>query len=128
MTRRILNELKFPDQLSHVADYASMHHEKLDGSGYPLGLKGDDIPLQARIISVADIFEALTAKDRPYRRPMKLSRALNILDFMVKDGHLDGDILKAFVDSRAMASYVSEDLNSEQIDIDLLEAEERRKV
>ncbi len=121
MTRRILNELKFPDHLAHVSDYASMHHEKLDGSGYPQGLRGEDIPLQARIISVADIFEALTAKDRPYRRPMKLSRALNILDFMVKDGHIDGDILKSFVESSALTRYVKEGLNPEQIDIDLTE-------
>jgi len=118
MTRRILGELTFPGHLSHVADYASMHHEKLDGSGYPLGLKGDGLPLQARIISVADIFEALTAKDRPYREPMKLSKAMMIMENMTTEGHIDGDVLKVFRMSGAMKLYATEELNQEQVDLD----------
>ena len=107
MTRRILGELTFPDHLSMVGEYACMHHEKLDGSGYPRGLKGDEIPLQARIISVADIFEALTAKDRPYREPMKLSKALQIMEFMVKDGHIDGDVLSVIQKQRRVCVSMS---------------------
>ncbi len=122
MTRRILGELTFPDHLSMVGEYACMHHEKLDGSGYPRGLKGDEIPLQARIISVADIFEALTAKDRPYREPMKLSKALQIMEFMVKDGHIDGDVFLSFRNSGGMRLYVREELNPGQADIELPES------
>jgi HD-GYP domain-containing protein (c-di-GMP phosphodiesterase class II) len=119
MTRKILAELKFPGHLSMVGDYASMHHEKLDGSGYPLGLKSEDIPLQARIISVADIFEALTAKDRPYRQPMKLSKAMSIMGFMIKDGHIDADVFESFKLSGAMKRYTDEELNPEQVDFEL---------
>ncbi|MBF9018226.1 MULTISPECIES: HD domain-containing phosphohydrolase [unclassified Oceanispirochaeta] len=124
MTRNILAELKFPGHLSMVGDYASMHHEKLDGSGYPEGLKGEDIPLQARIISVADIFEALTAKDRPYRQPMKLSKALSIMDFMIKDGHIDADVFTSFKSSGAMKRYADEELNPEQVDLELPDSAE----
>ncbi|MDC7232895.1 MAG: GAF domain-containing protein [Spirochaetales bacterium] len=116
MTAKILAELKFPGHLSRVADYASMHHEKLDGSGYPLGLKGDEIPLQARIITVADIFEALTAPDRPYRQPMQLSKALQIMGFMIKDGHIDADVFASFKSSGAIQRYAEEELNPEQVD------------
>lgn len=119
MTRRILDKLEFPGHLSRVGDYASMHHEKLDGSGYPLGLKAEQIPLQARIITVADIFEALTAPDRPYRQPMKLSKALSIMKFMIKDGHIDAHVFDSFQSSGAMKFYAGERLNPEQVDLDL---------
>ncbi|MDA3958262.1 HD domain-containing phosphohydrolase [Oceanispirochaeta sp.] len=119
MTRQILGELPFPRHLSRIGEFASMHHEKLDGSGYPLGLTADQIPLQARIITVADIFEALTAMDRPYREPMKLSKAMMIMKGMVKDGHIDKDIFDIFIHSGAFTRYVKEELNPEQVDIDL---------
>jgi HD-GYP domain-containing protein (c-di-GMP phosphodiesterase class II) len=119
MTRMILGELSFPRHLSKVGDYASMHHEKLNGTGYPRGLTAEQIPLQARIISVADIFEALTAKDRPYREPMKLSKVLMIMEGMIKDQHIDGDVLYAFRASGALSTYAKEELNQEQVDLDL---------
>jgi HD-GYP domain-containing protein (c-di-GMP phosphodiesterase class II) len=119
MTRQILGELPFPRHLSRIGEFASMHHEKLDGSGYPQGLTADQIPLQARIITVADIFEALTAMDRPYREPMKLSKAMMIMKGMVKDGHIDKDIFDIFIHSGAFTRYVKEELNPEQVDIDL---------
>ena len=115
-TRRILSELQFPKNLSNVIDYASMHHEKLDGSGYPEGLTADQIPLQARIIAVADIFEALTAKDRPYREPMKVSQAINILNSMVKNGQIDRNIVQLLVDGDIIYTYAKNELNEEQID------------
>ncbi|QEN08375.1 HD domain-containing protein [Oceanispirochaeta crateris] len=119
MTFQILEELPFPGHLSRVGDYASMHHEKLDGSGYPRGLKADQIPLQARIITLADIFEALTAMDRPYREPMKLSKALKIMKGMVSEGHLDEDLMDIFLRSGSLTRYATEELNPEQVDMDL---------
>jgi HD-GYP domain-containing protein (c-di-GMP phosphodiesterase class II) len=119
MTLQILEELPFPGHLSRVGDYASMHHEKLDGSGYPRGLKADQIPLQARIITLADIFEALTAMDRPYREPMKLSKALKIMKGMVSEGHLDEDLMDIFLRSGSLTRYATEELNPEQVDMDL---------
>lgn len=116
MSRRILKELPFPKHLANVGVYASMHHEKLDGSGYPDGVSGDLIPLQARIIAVADIFEALTAKDRPYRDPIKLSKAYQIMQLMVKDGHIDGRILQLMAHSGIIYRYATSELTEDQID------------
>ena len=76
---KMLSQLPFSKGLSHVPEYAGGHHEKLNGEGYPQGLTADELPLQSRILAVADVFEALTAPDRPYRPPMKLSQALKIL-------------------------------------------------
>ena len=97
MTKKILQQLTFPKKLLKVPDYAAMHHEKLDGSGYPMGLSGDEIPLQARIIAISDIFEALTARDRPYRKPLKLSKALEIISSMKKSNHIDPDIFDLLI-------------------------------
>ena len=81
--------------------WASEHHEQVNGCGYPLHLKGDDIPREARLLTILDIFEALTASDRPYKKPMSVERSLNILHSMVDEGRIDGDILKKFENSRA---------------------------
>jgi len=116
MTREILKEVPFPKELSRLLEFAVKHHEKLDGSGYPFGLVGDQIPLQARILAIADIFEALTAKDRPYKRPMKLSEAIRILGFMKKDRHIDGDIFDLFIASGLHQEYAQRELIPEQID------------
>ncbi len=117
MTLKITNQLPFPNNLADVPKYASAHHEKLDGSGYPLGLSEKDLPLQSRIIGIADIFEALTAHDRPYKEPMKLSKALRILDFMQKDQHIDAEILKLFIETGIHRAYAQKELGSEQLDI-----------
>ncbi|OEU65937.1 MAG: metal-dependent phosphohydrolase [Desulfovibrio sp. S3730MH75] len=116
ITLEMLSRLPFPKRLNHVPEYAAGHHEKPDGSGYPKGLSGDDLPLQSRIMAVADIFEALTAKDRPYKKPMKLSQAIKILGFMKKDGHIDPDVYQLFLDSELYMKYAKEQLDPSQLD------------
>ncbi len=118
MTLKILSKLPFPSRLAHVPEYAAGHHEKLNGSGYPRGLNEKELPLQSRIMAIADIFEALTAKDRPYKEPMKLSQALKILEYMKKDNHIDTDILDLFFSKRLYYSYAKKEMNPEQIDIE----------
>jgi len=116
MTGKILGELPFPKKLTKVPEYAAGHHEKLDGSGYPLGLKKEDLSLAARIMAVADIFEALTAKDRPYKKPMQLSQAVKILGFMRKDNHIDPDIYDLFLNSGIFMEYAKRELLPWQVD------------
>ncbi|MDY6903219.1 MAG: HD domain-containing phosphohydrolase [Thermodesulfobacteriota bacterium] len=115
MTTRITRELPFPDRLAHVPEFAGSHHEKLDGSGYPRGLSGDDIPIQARIIAIADVFEALTARDRPYKTPMSISQASKILGFMKKDGHIDPDIYDLFMNEKLYQAYSEKELSPDQL-------------
>jgi HD-GYP domain-containing protein (c-di-GMP phosphodiesterase class II) len=116
VTFKMLNELPFPKKHAMVAEYAASHHEKLDGSGYFRHLSNDKLPLQSRIMAVADIFEALTAKDRPYKKPMKLSQALKILSFLKKDGHIDPDIHDLVVGSNLLLEYAKTFMNPDQID------------
>jgi len=116
MTLKILNELTFPQKFSRVPEFAAGHHEKLDGSGYPRNLKGKELALQTRILAVADVFEALTAKDRPYKAPMKLSQAVKILCFMVKDHHIDPAIYDLVLESDIFREYARKHMNPEQID------------
>ncbi len=117
MSIKILNQLPFPKKLANVPVYAGGHHEKLDGSGYPYGLSGDKLPLQARIMAIADVFEALTARDRPYKKPMTLSKAVQILSRMCQDGHIDPDIYNVFINSGLYLEYARKELNPEQVDI-----------
>jgi len=117
VTHKILKGLPFPKKMRHVAAYAAAHHENIDGSGYPFGLKGDEIPLQSRIIAIVDIFEALTAKDRPYKKGKTLSEALRIMEFMVKDNHIDKDLFEFFIKERIYADYAKRELTPQQIDI-----------
>jgi HD-GYP domain-containing protein (c-di-GMP phosphodiesterase class II) len=117
MTLKMLRQLPFPKKLSNVAEYASSHHERLDGSGYPRGLSEDELSLQSKIMAVADIFEALTAKDRPYKKPMKLSQAVKILGFMEKDKHIDPEVLAIFMSKGLHHEYARMQMNPEQIDI-----------
>jgi HD-GYP domain-containing protein (c-di-GMP phosphodiesterase class II) len=116
MTRKMLDALPFPVKLARVPEYASGHHEKLDGSGYPLGLSEKDLPLQSRIMVIADIFEALTAKDRPYKEPMNLSQAIKILGFLKKDKHIDPNIHDLFLERRLFYEYAKKEMAPEQID------------
>jgi len=97
VTHDMLSQLPFPKKSKNVPAYASTHHEKLDGAGYPLGLKADQLPLQSRIIALADVFEALTAKDRPYRAGLTLSEAVKTLQEMVEHNHLDRDLFELFI-------------------------------
>jgi HD-GYP domain-containing protein (c-di-GMP phosphodiesterase class II) len=116
MTLKILNQLPFPSRLSRVPEFAAGHHEKLDGTGYPRGLSAKDLPLQTRILAVADIFEALTAKDRPYKKPMKLSEAVKIMGFMKKDTHIDPDLYDLFINENLHLEYAQKEMNPDQID------------
>ncbi len=116
VTERMLARLPFPRKLADVGKIAAMHHEKLDGSGYPHGLTGEEIPLAARILAVADVFEALTAADRPYKPGKKLSEVMRILGFMVKDNHLDGDLCDLLVASGFVGRYARKYLAERQID------------
>lgn len=118
VTIKMLEKLPFPKKWKNVPTIAGAHHEKLNGKGYPKGLKGDEIPLQARIMALADVFEALTASDRPYKPAKKLSEVIKILNFMVKDNELDGDLVKFFLDQKMHLEYAHRHLNPEQIDVD----------
>lgn len=121
MTIKMLETLPFPNNLKNVPTYAGMHHETIIGTGYPRKLTIDDMPIPARIMAIADIFEALTASDRPYKEAKKLSDAIKILSFMVKDKHIDEDIFKLFLTSGTYKEYALKYLKAEQIDeIDVL--------
>ncbi|MDD3050128.1 MAG: HD domain-containing protein, partial [Candidatus Cloacimonetes bacterium] len=115
-TKEMLAELTFPKKYKNVALYAGAHHEKINGKGYPDGLQGDQLPTQARIIAIADTFEALTAKDRPYKKANSLSTSLKILALMAKDSELDKDILDILLDSGYYLDYAKQFLESSQID------------
>ena len=108
MTQVILDQISFPKSISKVSEYASMHHETLDGKGYHRGLKADDIPLQARIIAFADIIEALTSKERPYRKPLKHKEVIKILEQMTSNNRIDPDIYKLIVDRNIIDIYFKE--------------------
>lgn len=100
-TFAFLNHIPWTGSLASVADIAHAHHEKLDGSGYPFGLVGDAIPIQSRIMTVADIFDALTAGDRPYKRSLGVDKALDILHHEAKTGKVDPVLVDVFVESQA---------------------------
>ncbi|MDH3219298.1 MAG: GAF domain-containing protein [Gammaproteobacteria bacterium] len=115
-TIKMLESLPFPKNLQNVPEYASGHHEKMDGSGYPQGLRREEMSVQARIMAIADIFEALTASDRPYKRGKKLSECLKIMGLMKKEDHIDPDIFDIFIKERVYLDYAKEFLDPEQID------------
>ena len=116
-TRRMLDSLPFPKNLQRVPEIAGSHHERMDGKGYPNGLKRDQMSVQARILGIADIFEALTAADRPYKRCMPLSKALAILKSMSQEGHIDPDLFEVFVAKKLYLDYGRRFLKPEQLDI-----------
>jgi HD-GYP domain-containing protein (c-di-GMP phosphodiesterase class II) len=117
MTYKILSQLPFPKKLRHVPDYASAHHEALDGKGYPLGLSATQLSLQSRILALADVFEALTARDRPYGRVHKgLSAIMKTLETMVKDGHIDPDLFALFQKEGIHLEYAHREMSPEQMD------------
>jgi HD-GYP domain-containing protein (c-di-GMP phosphodiesterase class II) len=118
VTIKMLNALPFPKQLSRVAEIAGGHHEKINGKGYPLGLKGDELTLESRILAVADVFEALTAADRPYKPAKTMTEAMKIIGFMVKDGELDGDLVNFFYEKNLHLEYAKKELKASQIDIE----------
>ena len=117
VTYKMLSLLPFPKKLRQVAHYAAGHHEKIDGTGYPIGLKGDQLSLQSRIIAIADIFEALTAKDRPYKKGKTLAEALKIMKFMVKEQHIDADLYELFIQEKIYSDYAQRELAPQQMDV-----------
>lgn len=112
----MLDALPLPDRLANVPRLAGTHHERMDGKGYPCGLTGGEMSLPERIMAVADVFEALTAVDRPYKRGKTLNEALGIMAGMVRDGHIDGDVFRLFVRSGVYRRYAERFLGPGQQD------------
>ncbi|MBF0195832.1 MAG: GAF domain-containing protein [Magnetococcales bacterium] len=115
-TISMLENLPFPDGLSVVPEYASSHHETMIGTGYPRKLTGGEMSTPAKIMAIADIFEALTASDRPYKLPKTLSQAIKIMGFMKKDSHIDPDLFALFLTSGVYKTYAERFLDPTQID------------
>lgn len=113
---KMLESLPFPKKLKDVPRIAGGHHEKIKGGGYPRNLKGDEISFETRILAIADIFEALTAHDRPYKEPNTLSQSLKILYFMAKDDELDRELVKFFIENKIYLSYIEHNLMPSQMD------------
>ena len=116
VTIKMLESLPYPKHLQNVPEYAGCHHEKMDGTGYPNKLKGNQMSIPARMIAIADIFEALTAGDRPYKKGMTLSQALKILGRMKLEQHIDPDLFDVFIDKKIYLKYAKKHLLEEQID------------
>jgi HD-GYP domain-containing protein (c-di-GMP phosphodiesterase class II) len=115
-TIRMLESLPFPDELKNVPRYASTHHETMKGSGYPRRLPGEALSIPERILAIADIFEALTAVDRPYKKAKPVSEAIDILHKMADDNHIDRDCFELFLKERVYMEYAAQYLAIEQID------------
>ena len=115
-TIRMLEQLPWPKHLTKVPEYAGGHHERMDGKGYPKGLTREQMSVQARMMGIADIFEALTARDRPYKQGMKLSQAMGIMANFRKNGHIDPDLFDVFVKQGVYRRYAEQFLDPTQID------------
>ena len=115
-TIEMLKDLSFPPELSNIIEYAGAHHERVDGKGYPNGLTGDQMSIPAKIMAIADVYEALTARDRPYKEPKKLSQVLSIMRDMKNSGHLDPDLYDLFIKSGVYLDYAQDYISPEQID------------
>ena len=102
--------------LKNVPEFAGGHHEKLDGTGYPKGLKDDEMSVQAKMMAIADIYEALTAADRPYKDGKKLSDAMRIMGFMKKDYEIDEELFEIFVKEGVYKRYAEKYVEKNQID------------
>ena len=116
VTIKMLESLPRPKHLQNVAEFAGGHHERMDGKGYPRGLTREQMSLQARMMGIADIFEALTAKDRPYKQGKTLTESLQILGQFKLGGHIDPDLFDVFVREKVYLNYARQFLDEEQID------------
>ena len=116
VTIKMLEALPWPRHLRKVPEYAGGHHERVDGKGYPRGLRREQMSVQARIMGIADIFEALTAKDRPYKVGKTLTESLHILGRLKIDGHIDTDLFDVFVREKVYLEYAKQFLDPSQID------------
>ena len=112
----MLESLPFPKHLERVPEIAGGHHEKMDGTGYPKRLRGEEMSIPARVMAIADVFEALTAADRPYKAPKKLSDSIKIMASMVDGQHLDPDLFRLFLQSGVYRDYADKYLLPHQID------------
>ena len=117
LSQKILSKLPWPKKLANIPSIAGAHHEKLDGSGYPLHLKKENLNLQARILAIADIFEALSAQDRPYKKPKTLNQTIKVLEQMGQNKLLDSDIIKIFFKSETHLEYAKTYMSPWQMDI-----------
>ena len=115
-TQAMLKRLPFPPHLANVPEIAGNHHEKMDGTGYPNKLRKEDMSLPSRMMGIADIFEALTAADRPYKKPKTLSESIKIMGFMRKDQHIDPELFELFLRSGVYKTYAERFLLPEQVD------------
>jgi HD-GYP domain-containing protein (c-di-GMP phosphodiesterase class II) len=116
VTIKMLESLPWPKHLKNVPEYAGGHHERMDGAGYPRGLRREQMSVQARVMGIADIFEALTAKDRPYKRGKTLTESLSILGKFKENGHIDPDLFDVFVREKVYLQYAQQFLDQDQID------------
>ena len=116
VTIKMLESLPWPKHLKNVAEYAGGHHERMDGKGYPRGLMREQMSVQARVMGIADIFEALTAKDRPYKKGKTLTESLQILGKFKVNGHIDPDLFDIFVRKKVYLRYAEQFLDPDQID------------
>ena len=116
VTIRMLESLPWPKHLQRVPEYAGGHHEKMDGTGYPRGLRADQMSVQARMMAIADIFEALTAKDRPYKTGKSLSESLRILGGFRQRNHIHPDLFDVFVRNKVYLTYADRFMDPAQID------------
>ena len=116
LTIKLLESLPWPRHLKNVPEFAGGHHECMNGKGYPKGLTGEQMSVQARMMGIADIFEALTAKDRPYKKGKTLTESLAILGKMALGGHIDPDLFDIFVREKVYLGYAQQFLSQEQID------------
>ena len=112
----MLESLPWPRHLKNVPEYAGGHHERMDGKGYPRGLKREQMSVQARCMGIADIFEALTAKDRPYKKGKTLTESLTILGKFKLNGHIDPDLFDIFMWDKVYEKYARQFLDPDQID------------
>jgi len=116
ITIGMLESLTYPAELARVPEIAGAHHERMDGTGFPKGLHGDEMPVQSRVMAIADIFESLTAEDRPYKKAMPLSEAMMILGKMKQNGHIDPDLFDLFINEGIYKRYAEEFLDPSRID------------
>ncbi len=116
ITIKMLESLPWPRHLTHVTEYAGGHHERMDGKGYPNGLTREQMSWQARMMGIADIFEALTAKDRPYKKGKTLTEALTIMGKFKQGSHIDPDLFDVFMREKVYLTYAQQFLDPEQID------------
>ena len=116
ITIDMLERLPYPKHLKNVPEFAGGHHEKLDGTGYPKGLKAEEMSVQAKMMAIADIYEALTAADRPYKDGKKISEAMRILGYMKNDYEIDADLFEIFVKEGVYKKYAKKYVDKSQID------------